>query len=295
MRNFSALLAGLSALVLVACDHSPPAVAAAPGALPAPPVPAPASALALPSPPAPPPAAPPPAPTEPPPLEATEPFLDLPVEGHAAAVVSLPLGARGKRPVVIAAHGNFNRPEWQCDVWRGIVGDRAFVLCPRGFTRPDSPSRDDVRFSYETNQSLEREVRDALAALQARFPEHADVDQPLYTGFSLGAIMGVSIAVRAPAQVPRLVLIEGGHDKWTPASAAAFAAGGGKRVLFVCSQASCELDAKRARRSLDAAGVAARVVRGRDVGHRYDGPTADETKRALSWVLEGDARFGDAP
>jgi hypothetical protein len=294
VRNLPALLAGLSALVLVACDPSPQP-AATPGAPPAPLEPPAAAPPSLPSPPPAPPPAAPPIPTEPPPLEAAEPFLDLPVEGHAAAVVSLPLGARGKRPVILATHGNFDRPEWQCQTWREIVGDRAFVLCPRGLTRTDSPSRDDVRFSYETNQALEREVSAALTALQARFPAYADVDQPLYTGFSLGAIMGVSIAVRAPAQYPRLVFIEGGHDKWTQASAAAFAAGGGKRVLFVCSQVWCENDAKLARRRLDAAGVAARVVRGRDVGHRYDGPTAEETKRALSWVLEGDARFGDAP
>src|SRR5689334_2604590 len=85
--------------------------------------------------------APPPPPPEPVTVEAAQPFIELPVEGHGAAVVSLPLGARDKRPVVIATHGNYDRPEWQCEVWREIVGDAAFVLCPRGSMRPDSPSR----------------------------------------------------------------------------------------------------------------------------------------------------------
>jgi pimeloyl-ACP methyl ester carboxylesterase len=233
--------------------------------------------------------------TEPAALEAAAPFVDLPIAGFPAAVVSLPLGAKGKRPVLVATHGNFDRPEWQCLVWREIVGDRAFVLCPRGSARRDSPAGDDARFTYDTNLALEREVSAGLAALHARFPGHADVDQPVYTGFSLGAIMGVSVASRAPAVYPRLVLVEGGHDKWTPAAAAAFAKGGGRRVLFVCSQAWCESAARAAMTRLAAAGVAARVVHGPDVGHRYDGPTAETTKRELSWVLEGDPRWEDAP
>jgi pimeloyl-ACP methyl ester carboxylesterase len=210
-------------------------------------------------------------------------------------VVSLPRGATRRRPVLVATHGNFDRPEWQCMVWRQILGDRVFVLCPRGFARRDSPPGDDARFSYQTNQSLEREVSAGLAALHARFPDQADVDQPLYAGFSLGAIMGVSIASRAPGKYPRLVLIEGGHDNWTPAAAAAFAKGGGRRVLFVCSQAWCANAAQVAEKRLTVAGVAARVVRGPDVGHRYDGPTAETTQRVLSWVIEDDPRWEDAP
>lgn len=284
----------LMLLGLLACDRSPRSAAQAWGVLPPP-----ALASPAPSSPAPPAQAvpvPPSAPeTEPPALEAPEPFVALPIAGFPAAVVSLPLGARGKRPVLVATHGNFDRPEWQCLVWREIVGDRAFVLCPRGLGRPDSPRGDDARFTYESNLTLEREVGAGLAALHARFPACADVDQPIYTGFSLGAIMGVSIASRSPAEYPRLVLIEGGHDKWTPAAAAAFARGGGRKVLFVCSQVGCESAARVAERRLSAAGVAVRVVRGADVGHRYDGPTAETTKRELSWVLEDDPRWESAP
>nr|UZH23212.1 hypothetical protein [myxobacterium MSr12020] len=216
--------------------------------------------------------------------------MRLEVEGHGDAVVSLPRGADGKRRVVIATHGNYDRPEWQCEVWRGIVGDSAFILCPRGVPRPDSPAADDIRFTYSSNQELERETDAALAALRERFAGYVDDEAPLYTGFSLGAIMGVSIAARAPSRHRRLVLIEGGHDKWTQETARAFAAGGGERVLFVCSQAYCANDARRAAARLDKAGIATRVVRGPDVGHRYDGPTAAETKKALPWVLESSTR-----
>lgn len=276
-RNLALLLA--IAITPSACDrptHPTPAPPIATQATPTPEPPRPA---------------PPPPPPEPVALTATSPFVDLPVEGFGAAVVSLPIGARSKRPLVIATHGNYDRPEWQCEVWREIVADAAFVLCPRGVARADSPSRDDIRFTYENNMALERELDAALKALEARYPGYVDIEAPLYTGFSLGAIMGVSIAVRAPDRFPRMVLVEGGHDKWTRESAAAYAKGTSKRVLFVCSQGHCGPDAKLAGARLEKAGAMSRVARGPNVGHRYDGPTAEETKKALPWVLEGDARW----
>src|SRR5262249_55394568 len=135
-------------------------------------------------------------------LEAAAPFVSLAVEGFGDAVVSVPIGADGKRPIVIATHGNYDRPEWQCEVWRELVQARAFVLCPRGVARADSPSHDEVRFTYANNRALEREVTAALAALRARFAEFADDGAVVWTGFSLGAIMGVPIASRAPATFP---------------------------------------------------------------------------------------------
>src|SRR4051812_21027008 len=39
-------------------------------------------------------------------LEAAAPFTALPVPGYADAVVSLPLGASGPLPILVAAHGN---------------------------------------------------------------------------------------------------------------------------------------------------------------------------------------------
>ncbi|WP_437928329.1 hypothetical protein WMF37_03560 [Sorangium sp. So ce291] len=225
------------------------------------------------------------------PLRADGPFVELAVEGFPSAVVSVPIGATARRPVLIASHGNYDRPEWQCQVWRGIAGDGAFILCPRGVARSDSPSASDVRFTYESNARLEQEIDAGLAALRARFPEHVDPGAVLYTGFSLGAIMGSAIAARRAALFPRLVLVEGGHDKWTPATAKAFAEGGGQRVLFVCAQAGCGAAATAAAARLEKAGVLTRVVRGKEAGHRYDGPVAEETQRALGWILEGDPRW----
>jgi dienelactone hydrolase len=228
------------------------------------------------------------------PLAAPGPFIELPIEGHPAAVVSVPVGATRPRPVVLATHGNFDRPEWQCQVWRDIAGPDVFVLCPRGLARRDSPGPDDIRFTYENNQALEREIRAGLDALRAAFPEHVDKGPVLYTGFSLGAITGVSIAGRDPALFPRAILVEGGHDKWTPAAVSAYAKGGGLRVLFACGQPGCVAAAKRPASLLEKAGVAARIEHGKGVGHSYDGAVAAEVKRAFQWVVEGDPRFAAA-
>src|SRR5262249_47960025 len=116
------------------------------------------------------PSAAPSTPSEPPArkrLDVPAPYGHLPVAGYPDAVVSLPRGAESPRPIVVATHGNYDTPEWQCKTWREIVGDRAFILCPRGIARPDSPAPDDIRFTYSNNQELERELSAGLAALQA--------------------------------------------------------------------------------------------------------------------------------
>ena len=225
------------------------------------------------------------------PLEAPTPIVALPVEGYAPASVSLPLGARGLRPVLLATHGNYDRPEWQCAIWRDIVADRGFVLCPRGVARPDSPGPDDIRFTYTNNQSLEKEIAAAMAALARGFPDYVDLRAPIYTGFSLGAIMGVRIASRDPSLATRAVLVEGGHDHWTPAMVKAFAAGGGRRVLFACGQGGCVAAARQPAALLEKAGVATRVVHGKGVGHGYGGAVAAEIKAAFEWLITGDPRW----
>jgi pimeloyl-ACP methyl ester carboxylesterase len=148
-----------------------------------------------------------------------------------------------------------------------------------------------VRFTYENNAALETELEAGLVALVASYPDYVDSGSLVYTGFSLGAIMGVTMAGRKPARARSLVLIEGGHAAWKPDVVQAFAAGGEGRVLFVCSQSGCEKDAKWAAARLDKANVLTRIVKTKDVGHRYDGLVADAVRDALPWVLEGDDRF----
>jgi hypothetical protein len=225
-----------------------------------------------------------------PPLESEHPIVPLQVDGFPDAVVSIPLGATGPKPVAVATHGMWDFPEGLCDDQRYIFHDRAWVICPRGKPMPDNT------FRYTGGDALRREIDADIAALEARFPGYVDASSMLYTGFSLGAILGVSVIAREPARFPRAVLIEGGEDKWTAALAEKFALGGGKRVLFACGLRFRVPTAKKAAALLESAGVASRVVLGKlpdkpEFMHWYNGPIADETRAQEPWLFEGDSRW----
>ncbi|MET0593211.1 MAG: hypothetical protein ABW133_10960 [Polyangiaceae bacterium] len=227
-----------------------------------------------------------------PPLAADAKLIPLAVAGFREAIVSIPLGATTPRPVVLALHGNFDRPEWQCDVWRGVTRARAFVVCPRGIPRPDAPRSLD-RWTYGNGTAVRAEIDASIAALRARFGDYIAEGPILYTGFSLGAIHGVGIVASDAARYPRAVLVEGGHDGWTQARAKAYAAAGGKRVLFACGQRGCKTDAGNAAKRLKREGVETDVVFGGEVGHTYDGPVAAEVLRVWDWLVDGDPRWNE--
>lgn len=217
-------------------------------------------------------------------------LVALEVPGFQPAVVSVPLGTRGPRPVAVALHGNFDRPEWQCGVWRPIVGERGFVLCPRGVPRRDVPREMD-RWEYTSQPAFAREIDAALAALAARFGAHVDGGPVLFIGFSLGAIYGAPLVQRAPARFPRAVLIEGGLGAWTPATARRFSAAGGQRLLFGCGQPDCMTRSKRMIAALEKAGLPARQGGDGKAGHTYDGKVAQVVADNWEWLVESDSRW----
>jgi dienelactone hydrolase len=218
-------------------------------------------------------------------------LVPLKVDGFEDAVVAVPVQAPTPRPLLVATHGNFDRPEWQCREWQRIAGDQVFVLCPGGVARPDSPSREDRRFTYASNAALERELDAALAALRARYGEWVDTTAAVYTGFSLGAILGVKIASRRADLFPRLALVEGGFEEWTAARARAFVSGGGKRVLFLCGQKACVFTARRLSHELEKLGLAVRVATSPGLGHTYGGPMTELARTELPWLVADDARW----
>ncbi len=224
------------------------------------------------------------------------PFINLPVEGHRAAVVSVPLGASSPRPLLVVTHGAGGSPEPHCAFWREMLGDRGFILCTRGVPLGSSAEPQDQGFFYRDHRALEREVSAAMDALRARFGELLDDRAPIYAGFSQGATMGALAFVKRPAVFARLVLIEGGSgeaEEWTINGARAFRESGGARVLFACGRVGCAVAAKRTITYLDKAGLPGRVVHAVGAGHTYGGPVAEEVRGALPWITEGDARWSD--
>jgi hypothetical protein len=138
-------------------------------------------------------------------------------------------------------------------------------------------------------------VSAALTALRAHFEGYVAEGPLLYTGFSLGAIHGVGIVASDGNLYPRAVLIEGGHDGWTAARAKAYAAAGGKRVLFACGQRACKTDAATAQMNLHREGIETELVYGGEVGHTYDGPVAAEIARVWPWLVADDPRWTATP
>ena len=224
------------------------------------------------------------------PLGGTNELTALVVPGYRDAIVSVPLGASASRPVVLALHGNYDRPEWQCGVWREVTKGYPFVVCPRGVPRREAPPSAD-RWTYGKPADVHGEIDVALAALQIRFGDYVAPGPIVYAGFSLGAILGVGIVASDADRFPRAVLIEGGQSGWSPARAKTYAASGGKRVLFACGQRACKGETKAPEKILGRFGVETRSVFGGEVGHTYDGPVAAEIARALPWLVGDDPRW----
>ncbi len=220
-------------------------------------------------------------------LESDQPIVKLPVEGRLDAVVAVPVGAERKRPVLVAAHGRDDTPEPLCQMWRGVVEARGFVICPRGIASQNVPGT----WTYASHDALAQEIDDALAALRAKYPDHVDDGPLVYSGFSLGSFQGVRVVTKNPERTPRVVLIEGGHDPWTDDLVETFADGGGQRVLFVTGQAVNFDRSKRVARELEGAGIAARVVHAEGAGHVYTGEVTERIDEAFDWVVEGDDRW----
>jgi predicted esterase len=212
--------------------------------------------------------------------------VDLRVVGFGAAAVAVPVGGAAPHAVAITAHGNYDRPEWECDYWKRLFPE-TFLLCPRGVPRSDPPAPDDPRFTYEDDRALEEEVEAGLAALRERYGERVDTEARLWIGLSRGAYLGARIAVRQPQRYSRLLLVEGGHDPFTFAAAKRFAEGGGARVELLCGQRSCTQAARRVAQRLAYYGVEARVDEVGGMGHGLSYDADRFVVAAKPWLLAG--------
>ncbi len=204
--------------------------------------------------------------------------IALAVPGFRDAVVSVPLGATSPRPLALALHGNFDRPEWQCEVWRRITHGQVFVLCPRGIPRTDVPKELD-RWEWSSVAKTKSEIVAAVAALRARFPSYVQPGPLVFTGFSLGAILGARLIQDPDLDVGAAVLVEGGYQGWTLAKAKAIKPRLG-RLLFACGQTECRNAYRyQLERLFQAAELSSSMVSDVKAGHTYDDPVAALVER----------------
>jgi hypothetical protein len=217
------------------------------------------------------------------PLAAPSWLFSLDVPGFGVAPVAVPLGARVAKPVLIALHGDADRPEWPCGSYRGVVGQRGFVLCPRGEPRPDG------RFAFVSYEHASSALRAALPQLKTRFDGHVAGGEVVLAAIGPSVEYAIRLAVEEPKFFARLLLVDGSTRRLTAAAASRFADMGGKRVLVVCGR-GCDDDVEDRVASVRPGGVESRLVR----MSRGQGLDADAMARILEewpWLIADDKRW----
>jgi predicted esterase len=183
----------------------------------------------------------------------------------ASAVVSVPIGATGPRPLVVAVHGAHDRPEWACGGWRLGFRVYPFVVCPRGSAVTAE------KYAWANSAAIERVVMKAIDQVRERFGPYVAPPPYVYAGFSQGAMFSEPILLEHAALFDTAILAEGGYPILASAEfARKFRAEGGKTVVIVCGSEPCRRTTRRSVPSLEAAGL--RVFESGDVrsGHNLN-------------------------
>jgi poly(3-hydroxybutyrate) depolymerase len=222
-----------------------------------------------------------------PPLNAPSWRAELPVPGFAPAIVALPLGATGPRPIVVVIHGARDRADWQCGSFRGLLGGRVFIVCPQGLQATEAGGL----YGLGSFDESSAELRGALAALKARFGKHVAPSPVALIGYAEGAAVAADLARQEPRFFARVALVNGDPSVVSSSAAKIFNEHGGKRVLFFCTSPECQAAGGERALWLSRTGaVTAKAVEAH-VGPYLDAPFLAALKPELVWLLEGDKRF----
>ena len=209
----------------------------------------------------------------------------LEVEGfHAASHVG-PNDSTSPRPVTLVLHGNYDRPEWQCETWRHIAAYRGWVLCPRGAPTPWAPPEED-RWHYPGYKALAREIDAALDALIAKYGEKVTLEEMVLVGFSLGAIYAPSLIINQPNRFTYVFFIEGGVDKLETWRLRALKRAGVKGIGMAMSTPKYRAAAQSLMKRIEKQGMRAVFVDMRGAGHNYRADFEETGRAALAELLD---------
>lgn len=132
---------------------------------------------------------------------------------HAASHVGPKEHSPNGTPLVVVLHGNFDRPEWQCEMWSRVAGFYGWILCPRGVPTPWAEQSED-RWTYRGGAiAVAREIEAGTSALKKAYPGAVKTGETILVGFSLGAILAPDLAIASPGAYKYIYLIEGGAEK----------------------------------------------------------------------------------
>jgi len=208
----------------------------------------------------------------------------LEVPGFQPALLFTPAGSE-PRPLLVAAHGAGGSAEWECEYWRRLTRERAFLLCLQGTPLGGSYAG----YYYRDHRALNREFIAAERAARVAEPRIL-AGSGVYAGFSQGATMGTPILAEHAAAFPYAVLIEG-FMSWNVPGGRKFLRAGGRRVLLACGSKECASLAKASERWLRASEVPVRLEYAPGAGHTPAGPVMPLVASALPWLLEGDPNW----
>ncbi len=148
-----------------------------------------------------------------------------------AGVMTIPLGSREPRPLIVGVHAALGRPDWMCGAVRGSFDAELFVVCPHASSRLREAS------SWGSDAQLAAAVDRSVAAAIAAYGARIDTTRIVYFGHSQGGMLVPAVyARRAPAYpFTGLVLFEG-MPKDTRALEGALHNMGVRQVLLVNGQ-----------------------------------------------------------
>jgi len=185
-------------------------------------------------------------------------------DGHEAYVCP-PIGARERRPLIVAVHGAGDRAEWSCGGWRMVAGEYAFVVCPQG------RKMDATRFAWDNAETIRRRVAGAIVAARARFGQYIADGPTLYVGFSQGATLAGTTLLDPAQSFPFIVLAEGGYGLVRDrAFLGKLKARGVESVLLACGTPACFTSMRAAEPMLSAAGIQALIGGDPASGHNLN-------------------------
>lgn len=209
-------------------------------------------------------------------------LVQLEVPGFLPSLLFVPAG-NAPRPLLVAAHGAGGAPEWDCDYWRRLVTDHAFVLCLRGTAMGQGA------YYFKQHHALAAELDAATNAARARFPRIAK-SSGIYAGFSQGASMGSLVIAERAEQFSFVVLTEG-FVTWNVALGQKLAKHGGRAVLWACGTRDCASKAEASARSVERGGVRVRVEHAVGAGHTPEGAVRSAVQKSLAWLVGDDAAW----
>jgi len=180
------------------------------------------------------------------------------VPNFASAAVSVPVGTRWARPIVIALHGQGETKEAICEAFGAVVNAEYFVLCPGLGVVSDANTQSS---NCRSEDCLAEELREGLISLRKRFGRYVARNEVVLAGHGSGAARAVPIALQNPKVFSVVWLVDGGVREWATALSVAYAQRGGKYLGLACGDRSCEAEALRVTASARTAGLTTVLVK----------------------------------